>query len=938
MIKNLLFEPQKILQTKAPFSFFEKITDNKKVAIVYTDFDKNQLAELFVGEQLRLLNLLSEDAVEAQRKQIFQNYKKVNLSIDLEVYLYKYLSHYLFDSFRKNASFLSQKNLFHKVQTSQKGFTVKACIFDFETPVALSFKLSSKNKKLLIQTYFIIQDELFDSKEINQFSFLIFKNNTYYFLRKLDWQLLEELNQITTITRDEFITTYYKKLKSYPLDTSEVFEEEVREIIPDTLIKVSELGGNMLLFIPSWDYDGTVVDNDKASFEIFEADKKLIYKRNQAVEQQTIDFLQQAHPNFKGQKSFYLSFAEASKKNWFFNFYHGQLKDNFSVVGMDMLGYFRYSQHAITSHFKIIKTIDNEVVAEFKTFFGKEKIALKSLQKALFEHKKFVLLKDSSLGIITDDWMADYALILKYATINNDEITFAKWILIASESSSSYQKNLKMVLPENWMQRWEQWNHTNDSLYPVSKNVNATLRNYQQKGYEWINLMAEVNAGTLLADDMGLGKTLQTIASIVYWLEENPNLKVFVVCPSSLIYNWKMEFEKFAPSVQLSIYHGAERDFTEFLESKNNVLISSYAIVRNDISQLTKLVWDAIVLDESHNIKNYQAQQTKAVLTLMGKRRIILNGTPIMNSVADLFPQLSFLLPQLFYSQKKFRDDFEKPIQKTLAQSQMQTLQKLTNPFILRRTKEIAAPDLPQKTESVMWCDMNDDQRGAYETLKKQIKRNILVEISDKGLNKAKLGVLQGITKLRQVCSSPQLLKEYEDFKNLSSVKIDNLIELLTANLKDNKVIVFSQFIGTMELLSKSFEQKGIKYLSFSGSTKPEKRIQLVTEFQDKNSDIQVFLLSLMAGNSGINLTQANYVFLVEPWWNRAVQQQAIDRVHRIGQEQHVFAYNMICKDTIEEKIIALQNKKQFISDEVIGNDEGFVKNLNEEDIAFLFE
>jgi SNF2 family DNA or RNA helicase len=268
----------------------------------------------------------------------------------------------------------------------------------------------------------------------------------------------------------------------------------------------------------------------------------------------------------------------------------------------------------------------------------------------------------------------------------------------------------------------------------------------------------------------------------------------------------------------------------------------------------------------------------------------------------------------------------------------MDALKKLTSPFILRRTKETAAPDLPQKTESIFWCDMENEQRTAYEEIKAQVKKNIMVDISDKGLNKTKLGVLQGITKLRQVCSSPRLLKNEPDFSATPSIKIDSLIQLLTSDLADEKTVVFSQFLGTMDLLSDAFEKNGIDYRRFSGKTAAKERTRLVSEFQDDNSNIQVFLLSLMAGNSGINLTNASYVFLVEPWWNKAVQQQAIDRLHRIGQKQNVFAYNMICKNTIEEKILDLQRKKQILSDEVIADDSNFLKNMTEDDINFLFE
>lgn len=938
MKKNILFEPQKIVTNQAPLILYEKEILLKKTNIVYTELNLKSLEKLSGGKTLNSLALLSEASIKVKKNQFNSNYVSLKLNSCKETYINKYLSQYLFESFRKAFPVLSKLKPYHKLKTSSTSYTNSACNFDDNITPEIAFKLKQKKKKLTIETFFKINDKTYSSKDIQRFQFLIYIENTYFILKKTDWLLLEEIDKTTTFSYAEFTDKILKKLKNYPLEISEAFQDETRNTTPETFIQVSELGGNMLLFIPKWNYDGTIVDDQKESFEIFEGDKKITYNRNQEIERETITFLQKSHPNFKGQTNFHLSFEEASEKNWFFNFYHEKLKENYSVVGMDMLGFFRYSPHPIQTKFQITKTIDNEVVATFKTLFGKEKTDPKSLQKTINEGKNFVLLKDNSLGILTDEWLVEYALILKYATINDDEVTFAKWIVIASETLGNHQKDLRMILPENWMENWKKWNQTNIPLYPIPQTVNAKLRNYQQKGYEWINLMAEINAGTLLADDMGLGKTLQAIASLVYWQEQNPKLKALVICPASLIYNWKNEFEKFAPNINLSIYHGAERDFSEFMISENIVLITSYSIVRNDIEEFTKMVWDAIILDESHHIKNYRAKQTQAVLSIIGKRRIILNGTPIMNNVSDLFPQLSFLLPQLFYSEKKFRDDFEKPIQNNLEKNQMEMLRKLTSPFILRRTKEIAAPDLPQKTESIMWCEMNEDQRSAYETIKKQIRKNILVEIGDKGLNKAKLGVLQGIAKLRQVCSSPRLLNEYEAYQNASSIKIDNLIESLTTNLKDDKVIVFSQFLVTMELLSSAFKKNKIKYLSFSGKTLPEKRIKLVSEFQDEKSEVQVFLLSLMAGNSGINLTRANYVFLVEPWWNKAVQQQAIDRVHRIGQNQHVFAYNMICKDTIEEKIIALQNKKQFISEEVIGNDENFVKNLSEADIAFLFE
>src|SRR5690606_3536494 len=299
--------------------------------------------------------------------------------------------------------------------------------------------------------------------------------------------------------------------------------------------------------------------------------------------------------------------------------------------------------------------------AEFITHFGKEKIHTKTLQKAIKQGDRFIFLKDSSLGVLSEDWLEKHALLLKNAMVDEDEIQFAKWLLLISNPANN-QAALKMVLPNGWMEKWNSWNQSEEQLYEKPGSVEANLRDYQHKGYEWLNLMSEINAGTLLADDMGLGKTLQAITAMAHWLKDNPESKFLIITPASLIYNWKNEFEKFAPHFNPFIYHGAQRDFIQFLEGDYQVLITSYSLIRNDIERFSSMLWEAIVLDESHHIKNYGAKQTQAVLKLNGKRRIILNGTPIMNNITDLFPQLHFLLPQLFPSFKEFKAQYEKPL------------------------------------------------------------------------------------------------------------------------------------------------------------------------------------------------------------------------------------------------------------------------------------
>jgi SNF2 family DNA or RNA helicase len=259
----------------------------------------------------------------------------------------------------------------------------------------------------------------------------------------------------------------------------------------------------------------------------------------------------------------------------------------------------------------------------------------------------------------------------------------------------------------------------------------------------------------------------------------------------------------------------------------------------------------------------------------------------------------------------------------------------MTEPFILRRTKSQVATDLPEKTESVLWCEMGDEQKNIYEQIKNSIRDSIFLDIKQCGIAKSKLNILQGIQKLRQVCAAPQLLKD-DEFDSQESIKIEVLMDELTS-LKGNKALVFSQFKGMLHLIATKCREKGLSYFHFDGDTPIAMRNELVSKFQEEGNEVRIFLISLKSGNAGLTLTAADYVFLVDPWWNNAVQQQAIDRTHRIGQTKNVFAYKMICKDTIEEKIIALQQKKKVLSDELITEEEGFVKNMTEDDVAYLF-
>jgi non-specific serine/threonine protein kinase len=407
-----------------------------------------------------------------------------------------------------------------------------------------------------------------------------------------------------------------------------------------------------------------------------------------------------------------------------------------------------------------------------------------------------------------------------------------------------------------------------------------------------------------------------------------------VVCPTTLAYNWENEIKKFAPELTSVIHHGGQR--TRNLNSyKNiNVIITTYGTLRSDIKGFCEANFDYIVLDESQAIKNPASKVAKAVCLLKSTHRLCMSGTPLQNNTFDIYAQMNFLNPGLLGSIDHFRNTFSTPIDKFGEQEQKEDLKKIIYPFILRRAKEQVAKDLPEKTETILFCEMEQEQRTIYESFRNEYRAKILGTIDEVGIRNSQFTILQGLMKLRQICDSPSILKE-ENLPN-SSIKLEELCRELTENIGINKALVFSQFLGMLGLIKEKLLSLNIPFVYFDGSTSVQEREKAVNEFQT-NPNIKVFLISLKAGGVGLNLTAASYVYIVDPWWNPAVEQQAIDRTHRIGQTNNIFAYRMICKDTIEDKIIQLQEKKRTLAKELVSDDDHFVKSLSKEDVEFLF-
>jgi SNF2 family DNA or RNA helicase len=822
---------------------------------------------------------------------------------------------------------------------TERYITQKSTISKLKPIIEVSIK--KIEGKFKIRLVVRLGTDVFKFKAFTRKAALLRKRTEWFMLSLNDLALFNKMAVINiedfSYNDEAFLKNIVIKIEeTHPVERIECYPKIEIETEPQKLVYLSEIGEQFLTFTTQFKYDGFLVEGEYKAEKIAKLKgQEYLIKRNQEIETSFNEYIQSLHVNFKNQHnySYFLKFEEAKKKDWFLKVYHKLLAMDCEISGMDMMKNFRYSDRSIRTNSKLVKTEGFLLYFEIDIHFGEEKVSISDIRKSLLAGSSNIILSDNSLGVLTEEWKQQFGTVIKHGKITENIIEIAQWIIFSNKEFVKANKGLQQI-NKDWWSDWQKWQNDTLNIAAPTK-LKATLRPYQHKGFEWLILLSKISAGACLADDMGLGKTLQTISFLCYLEEKDKAAKFLITCPSSLIYNWKQEIEKFAPHLKVIIYHGTKRNFEDFVQSDAQVIITGYATLRNDIDTLKIPYWDAVVLDESHNIKNINAKTTKAVYELNSKNKLALSGTPILNNTFDLYSQMNFLLPDLLGGQAFFKNEYANPIDKNGSKPKMEALNKLTAPFILRRNKTQVAKDLPPKTESIMWCTMSQEQQDAYEYIKIRIRNSIFLDIKHGGFNGSKMGILAGITKLKQVCASPVLVKDAE-IVTKKSVKLERLLNELENNLKDRKVLVFSQFNSMLNIVSDELRTKGISHFHLSGKTPVEKRAEMITEFQDKSSKQRVFLLSLKAGNAGITLTAADYVFLLDPWWNTAVEQQAIDRTHRIGQDKQVFAYKMICKNSIEEKIIQLQAKKQILSEELIKEEEGFVKQLTEEDLAFL--
>ncbi|WP_299987651.1 DEAD/DEAH box helicase [uncultured Pontibacter sp.] len=654
--------------------------------------------------------------------------------------------------------------------------------------------------------------------------------------------------------------------------------------------------------------------------------------RNTEAEAAFTKLLIQQHPHFWEQLEnmldyFYLHKDRFLDEAWFLDAFDNLAAHGVTILGFNDLQGNKLNQHKATVSINVESGLNwFNVTVQVK--FGRKKASLKQLKKAVVNKSKYVLLDDGTMGIIPEEWLQRLQLYFETgAVVSEEELQIPKTNFAAlTELFEDYMLD-EQVHKELWWYQEQLNNVEKLAPAPIPAGLQTTLRPYQWQGLSWLNFLDDLQFGGCLADDMGLGKTVQIIALMLLLREKRERQTNLLVVPTSLIPNWQAELDRFAPSLRQLTHHGPSRAKDTAAFQEYDVVITTYNTLLSDIVFLKKYLFGYTFLDESQNIKNPNSQRYKAACLLQSRNRVVLTGTPFENNTFDIYAQLSFVNPGLLGTRTYFRNTYSMPIDKFKDRRSAHALQEKIGPFVLRRTKAEVAKELPDKTEMVLYCEMGEEQRKVYDTAEQEF-RDYITASGEEELTKHPMHVLRGITKLRQICNSPLLTGDAKLFSD-TSAKIQVLMQQIQNVARHHKVLVFSQFVGMLDLIKKELVKENIKHSYLTGSTR--NRGEVVNQFQT-DEEIRVFLVSLKAGGTGLNLTAADYVFIVDPWWNPAVENQAIDRSYRIGQEKKVIAVRLICPNTVEEKIQILQQNKSKLATDLVTADNSFFKSITKDD------
>jgi SNF2 family DNA or RNA helicase len=894
------------------------------------------LFQIIIQDNKSYLNILDENTkksvdtnyrfYEGSEREVLKIYERI---LEKEIYKFDWFENKngiflgdqnnLIDNL-KNCSNLVNEN-FEKISFSNETKEIYLSIKESEGQIKTKFLFNeSKNNEFsfISSKYVIIENNIFTLKN----SFENFERANY-FETKLPKKKLEEFLAILfgNFTNLNVIYKNYSFVLGEDLKTRPTLIFEKIDELNNLYIRISESINNLEPdFIESFNPDKAVNINDLEN-------KISIHNLKRIDLSSTITHFNKVINSYK---------KEVADKN---NYYY---EENLFILEEKLAVYLVHKELSnILSQFIVygaeklkeynISTIDPKLrlslthnlgffEGDIELDFGSDKFSLLDVIN-LYKKNSYIKLSDGTNAILNKSYIEKLSRILKKS---KDKVKFSFFDLpiidefLDQEEYKEYFKKYRDIFLG--------FNNIHD-IKLDTPNIKYELRHYQEKGYKWLRYLYQNNLGGCLADDMGLGKTLQTISllSSIYPQEKKSSL---IIMPKSLLYNWENEILKFNPNLSYYIYYSNKKDLNE--AKKYNLIFTTYSMIRNDIEKFKNEEFNYIILDESQNIKNMQSQISKAVVQLKSKHRLALSGTPIENNLSELYSLFRFLNPNMFPSFESFFDDYMNPIQKDNDIDVINELKKKIYPFILRRLKKDVLTELPDKIEQTMFVDMTEEQTNLYEQRRAFYYKNLKKQISEEGLNKSQFLILQALNELRQIASIPEVKTEGNIISSKREILIDSLKDIISLG---HRALVFTNYLGSIDYISEDLEKEGINHLIMTGAT--SNRQELVDKFQ--NSDkYKVFLMTLKTGGVGLNLTKADYVFIYDPWWNKSVENQAIDRTHRIGQDKTVFSYKLITKNTIEEKILKLQELKTDLFNQIISSDDTSIKSLTESDIDFI--
>ena len=598
------------------------------------------------------------------------------------------------------------------------------------------------------------------------------------------------------------------------------------------------------------------------------------------------------------------------------------LLKRYELIGAEKLREYKVKPMMPKLNVKLSSGIDF-LEGDAEVTLGEETFSLQQLFSQ-YSSKKYIQLSDGNRAILEDGYMRRLERIFKQKKGKDGKIKVSFFDL--PEIEDLINGPLEGDAFKHHREVYEGFNKLHQQTL-ATKKLNAELRPYQKEGIKWIKYLYDNKLGGCLADDMGLGKTVQTIGvlTLIYPKEKKPTL---IVMPRSLLFNWQNEIKRFAPQLSVYTYYAQERDIKSAM--KHQVILTTYAIVRNDVETFSKQMFHYVILDESQNIKNTTTQTTQAAFLLKADHRLALSGTPVENNLSELYSLFRFLNPTMFGSLEDFNSRYAAPIQKDNDKDTLLALRRKIFPFMLRRLKRDVLKDLPDRIEQTLYVEMTKEQHDFYEKRRIYYLQQVRQTIAAEGINKSQFVMFQALNELRRIASIPESLSD----GHIKSPKLELLCEtLLEAVANGHKTVVFFNFIAGIEQMSERLDAEGIDYACMTGSTRDRKSI--VERFQN-DPHCMVMLMTLKTGGVGLNLTAADTVFIFEPWWNKAAEEQAINRLHRIGQTAKVLSYSLITQQSIEEKIQKLQQKKAELFEGLIGTDSSSSKQLTEEDINFI--